>query len=55
MDVTMQFEWDESKNIINIRKHSIDFVDAIEVFEHPMLVLPDDREDYGEERRIGIG
>jgi hypothetical protein len=55
MDVTMQFEWDESKNIINIRKHSIDFVDAIEVFEQPMLVLPDDREDYGEERRIGIG
>ena len=51
----MQFEWDDVKNIINIRQHGIDFVDATEVFEHPMLILRDDREDYGEERWTGIG
>jgi hypothetical protein len=55
MDVTKQFEWDDAKNVINIRKHGIDFVDATEVFEHPMLILRDDREYYDEERWTGIG
>lgn len=26
------FEWDENKRLSNIRKHAIDFVDAIEIF-----------------------
>ncbi|MCG8316640.1 MAG: BrnT family toxin [Pseudomonadales bacterium] len=51
----MQFEWDEAKNTINIRKHGIDFADVTDMFNHPMLTLLDDREDYGEERWIGIG
>jgi uncharacterized DUF497 family protein len=51
----MRFEWDENKNRINIRKHGIDFADAIDIFRHPMLTLLDDREDYGEERWIALG
>ena len=51
----MQFEWDEAKNAINIRKHGIDFADVTDMFNHPMLTLLDDREVYGEERWIGIG
>ena len=51
----MRFEWDERKNQANIRKHGLDFADAWEVFAAPMLVAPDDREDYGEDRWIGIG
>lgn len=51
----MQFEWDDSKNAANIRKHGIDFVDAIDVFNHPMLEALDDRYGYGEERWIAIG
>lgn len=51
----MQFEWDEGKNRINVRKHGIDFVDAIDVFNHPVLIAQDGREDYGEERWIAIG
>lgn len=51
----MQFEWDEIKNLENIRKHEIDFVDVPEMFEAPMLVELDDRFDYGEERWLGIG
>jgi uncharacterized DUF497 family protein len=35
----MRFEWDESKNRRNIRKHGIDFIDAVDVFNHPMLTL----------------
>jgi len=51
----MHFEWDESKNAINIRKHKIDFVDVPIVFEGPMLIDYDDHQDYGEDRWIGIG
>lgn len=51
----MQFEWDEHKNEINIRKHKIDFVDVPSVFTRPIVLDYDDRDDYGEERWIGIG
>jgi len=51
----MRFEWDEDKNAINIRKHGIDFNDVPAMFNHPMLTLMDHRDDYGEDRWIGIG
>ena len=51
----MRFEWDERKNQANIRKHGLDFADAGQVFSMPMLVAADDREDYGEDRWIGVG
>jgi uncharacterized DUF497 family protein len=51
----MIFEWDEAKNRANIRKHGFDFADAEEMFRGFLLVRPDTREDYGEERWIGIG
>ena len=51
----MRFEWDEAKNVLNIRKHGIDFSDAIDVFNHPMLLIADDRKFYGEERWIALG
>ena len=51
----MQIEWDERKNIVNIRKHGLDFADAQEVFDGPMLVKMDTRMNYGEDRWIGLG
>lgn len=51
----MYFEWDEQKNKENIRKHGLDFADAPEVFLGPLLADLDTREDYGEDRYIGIG
>lgn len=51
----MLYEWDEEKNRINLLKHGLDFTDAWEIFNVPMLVLLDDRKDYGEDRWIGIG
>ncbi len=51
----MKFEWDGEKNKENIRKHNLDFNDASEIFELPMLIRVDNREDYGELRFIGIG
>jgi uncharacterized DUF497 family protein len=51
----VEFEWDEDKNRENIRKHGLDFADAWQVFDAPMLTEIDNREDYGEERFVGIG
>ena len=51
----MKFEWDEEKNKENIRKRELDFNDAWEIFNAPMLTNLDTREDYGEDRRVGIG
>ncbi|WP_223265176.1 BrnT family toxin [Nostoc sp. 'Peltigera membranacea cyanobiont' 210A] len=51
----MQFEWDETENLENLRKHEIDFADVPEMFESPMLIELDDRFDYGEDRWFGIG
>lgn len=51
----MRFEWDQTKNEINIRKHGVDFADVIEIFSHPLLALRDESANYGEERWIAIG
>jgi len=51
----MKFIWDRRKNEANIKKHELDFTDAYKVFESPMLENLDNREEYGEDRWIGIG
>ena len=51
----MRFEWSEAKNEANIVKHDLDFADAESVFAGPMLQLQDTRQDYGEDRFVGIG
>ena len=51
----MTFEWDGAKNRANIRRHGFDFAEAEQMFRGFLLVRPDTREDYGEERWIGIG
>ena len=51
----MKFEWDEAKNTLNIEKHGLDFADAKDIFQSPMLSILDTRYDYGEKRWIGIG
>jgi len=51
----VKFKWDEQKNKANIRKHGLDFADASQIFDGPMLVRLDTRQDYDEERWITIG
>ena len=51
----MKFEWDDAKNRANIRKHGIDFIDAIDIFNHPYLSAHDKRENYGEDRWQALG
>ncbi len=51
----MEFEWDERKFQVNITKHELDFADAVKVFRLPLRISLDRRQDYGEERWIGLG
>jgi uncharacterized DUF497 family protein len=51
----MKFEWDEEKNKLNIQKHGLYFDIVPEIFDGPMLVNLDSRQNYGEDRWIGIG
>ena len=51
----MNFEWDEAKRKMNIKKHGIDFIDAKEAFEGYTVTVEDDRIDYGEKRFVTLG
>ncbi|MDD1428118.1 BrnT family toxin [Dolichospermum sp. ST_sed9] len=53
--MTLQFEWDENKRLNNIRKHGIDFVDAVIIFENDNVIIEDDRFNYNEQRFIALG
>ena len=48
-------DWDEVKNLRNLRKHGIDFDSAAELFNYPHLAHLDTRENHGEERWISVG
>ena len=47
--------WDESKRRLNLRKHGIDFVEAEEIFDGPMVTSEDARLSYGEQRFVALG
>ncbi len=50
----MRYEWDERKASSNVRKHGIDFADAVHVFEDDAAsTIPDEFPD--EERFVTIG
>jgi uncharacterized protein len=51
----MKFEWDPQKNQANIAKHHLDFADAPKIFRLPLRIALDERQNYGEDRWIGIG
>ena len=51
----MRYLWDEAERQANLSKHGLDFADAEKVFAGPLVLFEDGREDYGEQRMIGIG
>ena len=51
----MNFTWDELKRQSNLKKYGLDFADAAKVFSGPLVLFEDQRENYGEQRMIGIG
>ena len=51
----MRYEWDETKRRINLQQHGIDFADIPNLFIGEIVVLEDDRYDYGESRFLAFG
>ena len=53
--MAVNYEWNESKRQINIRKHALDFIDVISIFEGVTITIDDTRFDYRETRYITLG
>ena len=51
----MRIVWDESKRRANVRKHGLDFADAVSVFSGITYTIEDRRFDYGEQRFVTFG
>lgn len=50
------FEWDENKAKSNLRKHKIDFTEAVSVFSDVLsITIPDPDHSFTENRFIDIG
>lgn len=47
--------WDERKRELNLRDHGLDFEGCGAVFNHPIIVVEDDRQAYGEKRLNLLG
>ncbi len=50
----VDFEWDENKRISNLRKHGIDFKDAVKLFFAPHIIMESNVRD-GELRLGAVG
>jgi uncharacterized DUF497 family protein len=50
----MQFEWDPHKQRTNLRKHGVEFADAVAVFRDPLGLTVEDCE-HEEQRFVTIG
>jgi len=53
--IAMQYEFDESKNRINIEKHGVNFNLMYQFNWYTALIYQDTRIDYGEKRFYAFG
>ena len=52
----IKFEWDKTKNILNIKKHGIDFNEAATVFlDGEALLIEDEKHSNEEDRFVLLG
>jgi uncharacterized protein len=51
----VEFEWDERKAASNLRKHGVDFADAVLVFEDELGLTMPDLHSHREERFVTLG
>ena len=54
--MTPQFEWDERKAEVNVKRHGVSFEEATSVFRDPLAcIFNDEWHSIGEAREIIIG
>ena len=51
----MEYEWDPAKAAANLRKHKVDFADAVLALEDPLARTVHDPDASGEERYVSLG
>ncbi len=51
----MEYEWDPAKAAANLRKHKVDFADAVLALEDPLAHTVHDPDASGEERYVSMG
>jgi uncharacterized DUF497 family protein len=51
----VSFEWDDEKRRLNLRKHRVEFADALTAFEDPEALTLRDEVTEGEERFVTLG
>ncbi len=54
-NVCVRYEWDPQKAADNLRKHGIDFADAVAVLEDPSALTLKADDEAGEERLVTAG
>ena len=50
----MRYAWDRAKQATNLRKHGVEFADAVGVFDDPRALTMEDR-DHDEQRFVTCG
>ncbi len=54
--MSLQFEWDNQKAAMNLKKHGVKFEEARTVFYNPLAcIFDDERHSVSEQREIIIG
>jgi uncharacterized DUF497 family protein len=53
--MSIKFEWDEIKAVINVKKHKVSFELAVRAFADPFAMMKQDRFENGEQRWQTIG
>lgn len=51
----MNYQWDPAKAAANVKKHSVEFADAVGVFNDPGALTIEDPDSEGEQRFLSLG
>lgn len=51
----MEYQWDRDKARVNLKKHSVDFADAVGVFEDSLALTIEDLDTPEETRWLTLG
>jgi uncharacterized DUF497 family protein len=51
----MSYQWDPGKAAVNLKKHNVDFADAIGVLEDEYGLWREDVGSYNEDRFVAVG
>jgi len=51
----MNYQWDPAKATANLKKHGVEFADAVGVFDDPGTITIEDPDSEGEQRFLAIG